>query len=314
MYEFYDFIKKFDSTYKFNLKYSGRLNLFKLIGVIRWIRKSTTNIDIVHVQYGSLIGFLTVIFSKAKYNMVSLRGSDFYTLPFEDTKLYDYLHSLLSFAFTKITSFLCRNYIFMSKRMLEEANFSKNVNSIVLPDPLSSHFIKFKEKYLESKVHVKKIFTIGFIAQEKNASVKNIKFANKIVSEVGLKHNINFLTIENVNPSEIPKILAGLDLLLLTSRHEGYPNVIKEALFLGVPFASTDVSDLRLAANFISGSFVCSGSSSVFADKILSNIRLGLYGKPINNDKAYKNYILQFYPYHSAKKLISFYDKILKND
>jgi teichuronic acid biosynthesis glycosyltransferase TuaC len=315
MNHFYNYIKKKDSNYKFNLIYSGRLNLFGLITAIRNIRKNTTNIDIAHSQYGSLISLLVVIFSKAKYNVVSLRGSDFYRLPFADVKLFDYFHSLLSFSFTKITLFLCRNIIFMSERMFEESNYPKNINSIVLPDPLNSYFIKFKEKYLKSQRQNNKTFTIGFAAQEKNSSVKNLKFANDIISKVKLKHNINFLVIQNSNPSDMPANMARIDLLLLTSKHEGFPNVIKEALFMGIPFASTDVSDLRLATDFIPGSFVCSGSSSEFADKISSNIALGLYGKStINISKAYKNYISQFYPTTSAKKLITFYDKVLKNE
>jgi glycosyltransferase involved in cell wall biosynthesis len=203
----------------------------------------------------------------------------------------------------------------MSKRMVEDYTFSKNLNFLVLPDPLGSYFLKFKRIHLKSRRKIKKSITIGFIAQEKNSCVKNIRLANEIINKVSIVEDIQFLRIGNLNPRDLPKIFAELDLLLLTSHYEGFPNVVKEALFMGVPFASTDVSDLRLASTFIPGSFVCSGSSSEFADKILSNIRLGLYSKQTDLDEiAYVNYISQFYPSHSAKKLISFYYKILKND
>lgn len=315
MYQFYDYLKKNDINHRYSLVYSGSLRFLELIKVIRTIKKSTMNVDIAHVQYGSLIGLLVVIFSKAKHNVISLRGSDFYRLPIKDSMVSAYFHSLLAFIFTRITLLLCRNFIFMSKRMVEDYTFSKNLNFLVLPDPLGSYFLKYKGIRLKSRRKIWKPITIGFIAQEKNSCVKNIHLANEIINKVSLEQDIHFLRIGNLNPRDVPEIFTGLDLLLLTSHYEGFPNVVKEALFMGVPFASTDVSDLRLASTFIPGSFVCSGSSSEFADKILSNIRLGLYSKPTDFDEtAYVNYISQFYPSHSAKKLISFYYKILKND
>jgi glycosyltransferase involved in cell wall biosynthesis len=43
---------------------------------------------------------------------------------------------------------------------------------------------------------------------------------------------------------DLPAILADLDLLLLTSESEGLPNVVLEALILGVPVVSSDVGDV----------------------------------------------------------------------
>jgi glycosyltransferase involved in cell wall biosynthesis len=56
---------------------------------------------------------------------------------------------------------------------------------------------------------------------------------------------------------EMPRYLNAADALLLTSRKEGSPNVLKEALACNLPVVSTDVGDVRERLDGVSRSFVC---------------------------------------------------------
>jgi glycosyltransferase involved in cell wall biosynthesis len=58
---------------------------------------------------------------------------------------------------------------------------------------------------------------------------------------LGLEGIVHFMGEER----ESRRIIAGLDLFLLTSRIEGFPNVLLEAAFLGTPSLSTDVGASR---------------------------------------------------------------------
>jgi len=59
--------------------------------------------------------------------------------------------------------------------------------------------------------------------------------------------------INGVQPDAMPQYYHACDCLLLTSVHEGSPNVVKEALACDRPVVSTDVGDVRLWLELVGG-------------------------------------------------------------
>jgi glycosyltransferase involved in cell wall biosynthesis len=59
-----------------------------------------------------------------------------------------------------------------------------------------------------------------------------------LAQELGLGGALNFLG----QRSDASRLAAGFDLFLLTSRSEGFPNVLLEATFMGVPCVATDIA------------------------------------------------------------------------
>jgi len=58
---------------------------------------------------------------------------------------------------------------------------------------------------------------------------------------LGLEGRIKFAGLR----TDVPAIVRQCDVLYVTSGHEGFPNVVLEAMTLGVPVASTEYSDIR---------------------------------------------------------------------
>lgn len=54
--------------------------------------------------------------------------------------------------------------------------------------------------------------------------------------------------MNGVPHTDVPLHLSAADAVILTSTHEGWPNIIKEALACNVPFVATDISDLAAIA------------------------------------------------------------------
>jgi glycosyltransferase involved in cell wall biosynthesis len=55
----------------------------------------------------------------------------------------------------------------------------------------------------------------------------------------------------------MPSYLNAADALLLTSKREGSPNTVKEAMACNVPVVATDVGDVRQRLEGVTGSYVC---------------------------------------------------------
>ena len=105
-----------DTLYLGNLK-----SVIQIIRSIIIIYKTSKKYDLVHAQFGSICGFIS-IFSQAK-TIVTLRGSDWhkYTGP----NFLEKFHNLLARLLTKLSLLFHKDIIVMSNRMKNEPFIEK---------------------------------------------------------------------------------------------------------------------------------------------------------------------------------------------
>lgn len=90
--------------------------------------------------------------------------------------------------------------------------------------------------------------------------------AVETVNRLGTPAEIHQL--RGVNHNEVPVWLNASDAVLLTSLHEGSPNVIKEALACDIPVVSVDVGDVRERIQGIAGCYLASPEVGDLAAKL----------------------------------------------
>lgn len=61
----------------------------------------------------------------------------------------------------------------------------------------------------------------------------------QVLAPLGLAHRVRLLG----ERSDAARVLSGLDIFVLASRHEGFPNALLEAMALGLPCVTTDCGD-----------------------------------------------------------------------
>ncbi len=100
--------------------------------------------------------------------------------------------------------------------------------------------------------------------------------------------------------------LNATDVLLLTSKWEGSPNVIKEAMACNCPIVSTNVGDVKWLLDGVEGCFITTNDPRDVADKI--NKALNFKSKTKGRDKLFR---LGFDSEHIAKKIIKVYEELI---
>jgi glycosyltransferase involved in cell wall biosynthesis len=90
---------------------------------------------------------------------------------------------------------------------------------------------------------------------------KRYYLAEEAVKILKTQLDVELLCLRQVVHEEMPLYLNAADVLLLTSKHEGSPTIVKEALACNCPVVSVDVGDLRERISSITGCFLCENDS-----------------------------------------------------
>lgn len=213
--------------------------------------------DLIHAHYG-LSGLLANLQRRVPV-VTTYHGSDI-NLP-----------KILRFS--QIAMLLSVHNIFVSQR---------NVNLALSPNSLIANRLKKRSTLLPCGVNIPKPWselqtqwvgqlTLNQWVQEKlSTEAKHILFAgafdNAVKNAPLAKAAINELTSEGVkvelielkgyNRDQVNALMYNCDALLMTSKTEGSPQVVKEAMACGCPIVSVDVGDVAERVSGVEGCYV----------------------------------------------------------
>lgn len=197
------------------------------------------NFDVIHAHY-SLSAF-TASLAGAKPLLVSLMGSDV-----KATSLYKLLIRL----FARL--FRWKEIIVKSKDMYDDLGIGK---ARIVPNGVNLELFKQMNQIncresLGWDTHKKHIlFPANPSRQE-----KDFPLAKGSVDLLG--SDVELHVFENIDHQETPRFFNAADVVLLTSKWEGSPNVIKEALACCVPIVTTNVGDVSERLDGVDGCYV----------------------------------------------------------
>jgi len=113
-----------------------------------------------------------------------------------------------------------------------------------------------------------------FIATRPHEPRKRLDLAEAAIAEAEQRVGpIRLFVAENVPPDELPTIMNAADGMLLTSRMEGSPNAVKEALMCNLPVVSTDVGDVAELLDGVARSEVCADTPAALGAALAEILR-----------------------------------------
>lgn len=208
-------------------------------------KKKFRSIDIFHAHY-SLSAYVAT-FAFMRPLVVSLMGSDVH-----GSSYIRKFNRFMAVSFWNST-------IVKSERMKINLRYQ---NAEVIPNGVDMDMFKplDRMKSREKSGFYSNTKIIAFIANP-NRYEKNFELAQKSVDHYNAENPnspIELRVIDRIEHHQVPIYINASDVVLLTSRWEGSPNIIKEAMACNVPIVSTDVGDVKEVIGKTEGCFVCS--------------------------------------------------------
>ncbi len=257
--------------------------------------------DIIHAHYG-LCGILSEFARKKEKLVVSFMGSDLIS-----SNEMNGSYSLKRKFIVKINKYFAKNRydfnIVKSRQMRIILKYSENVEII----PNGVDFQKFYP--MEDKQSVKKSLNLNskkkyiLFAANPKKDVKNYPLAEKAFAIANF-NNVELKVVNNVDQQILNLYYNAVELLLLTSYHEGSPNIIKEAMACNCPIVSTDVGDVKDVIENTEGCYLSSHDEKDVAMKTEKALK---FAKRTNGRKHIKHLEASII----ASKIINVYEQIL---
>lgn len=135
--------------------------------------------------------------------------------------------------------------------------------------------------------------------------VKRFFLAEEAVNIIKDRFDVLLLPLSGIKHNIVPLYMNSCDVLVLTSKHEGSPTVVKEALACDLPVVSVDVGDVRERLSSVPGCVLCADDSPAVIARGLSQV-LGS-GKRIQGRQAVAELDLRI----TTQKIIAVYRSVL---
>ena len=216
--------------------------------------------DVVHAHYG-LCGMVVVLATRKEVPVVVTCHNG--------ETLTKYGNIITSLALRRADYTICVAQHIYDKLYLKPKRYCIQPCGIDLKDlPLTDKHAAMKEMGLSDE-NVNILFGGSYTNARKNAPLA--KSAIALLE----RDDINLIEMKGFNRQQVAMLLNGCDMLLLPTKSEGSPQVLKEAMACNCPVVATDVADIAFLLEEVTNSYVTTFDPKDVADKIQRVIDCG---------------------------------------
>jgi teichuronic acid biosynthesis glycosyltransferase TuaC len=263
----------------FLIKGSGVSSYLKSIHGIRKIARSG-NYQIIHAHFG-FSGIIARLSLPKKKLVVSFLGDDL-----EGSIKKNGKYSLTGKCYVILNRLFARYFfdfnIVKSQRL--SLKLPGILNKEIIPNGIDLHkYFPIEKEAACGKIGLDPSEIYFLFPSRPDRPVKNFKLFRNALGL--LDKQVSVLILENISPEDVVYYYNAASVTVLTSFHEGSPNVIKEAMACNCPIVSTDVGDISWIFENTEGCFLSSAKAEDFAEKIKSALDFAYNKRRTNGRK-----------------------------
>jgi glycosyltransferase involved in cell wall biosynthesis len=214
-------------------------------------------------------------------------------------------YSLFGYLLVRFNKLFLKKYDFIITKSQNLAQIIRSKSrNVTIPNGID--FNKFKDlgkDRARTILNIKPEKKIIIFVSDPDRKEKNYRLVKNALDLLNDK-NIELITVHSIDQEKLNLYYSAADLLIMTSYHEGSPNVIKEAMACNCPIVSTDVGDVRWVIGNTEGCYITSFDLKDVVDKIKLALK---YGQRTNGREQIKHLDNKLI----AKKIIEVYKAVI---
>lgn len=245
---------------------------------VRALRRQVARLgyDVIHAQYGGRTALAAAVSAAQTPLVISFCGSDLNGLTVGSR--WERTYAAAGVLCSQLAARVAGELILKSERLRGKLWLARDRRRVhIVPNGVDLDLFRPFDRYAaREELGWPRERPMVLASGQSDSQVKRldlaeaaVKSAQRLIPELALQ------ILRGVHPDRVPVYLNAADVVLLTSQHEGSPNIVKEALACGVSVVAVDVGDVRQWLDATPGCWLAERHPAALADSIIRAVRGG---------------------------------------
>lgn len=250
---------------------ADRVRAMGVIGEWRRLKKAIAEFrpHVIHAHYGTATAAICAVAAGKRPLIVSYRGSDL-----NPSGAVARTRSMAGRLLSQLAALRADAIICVSEQLRQRLWWRRDRVTLMSSGVDLDMFFERDRSQARAELGIDDQLPLVVFNCGRDPWAKNLELAEACVTVArGTVPGLEMIVMHgDWSPEQVPLLFAAADCLLVTSRAEGSPNVVREALACGLPVVSVDVGDVASRIGAVAGCRICAADPGVLGAAVAATV------------------------------------------